>query len=284
MMKQLAGKVVLITDLEPEIGAEVADRCVHAGASVLVTGFRAAKILSERFQDQERIAFTGVDEVTTNGISELISQVLTEHGGLDVIFTNNDVHPDLDAVEMSLKQATAFSFTLHELHPLLRDGAAVVVCASFSPEHRQKSKLTADATTAFLQYSAQYWALVLEARRIRVNVVSLYKPSRTFDSEPFDLSVDRQQSKLRTRPNTVNEVASAVVDLIDADCSVSGAEINIVSGQTQINELPTSAESMILGNAAQVVDNVMFLASDVSRPLTGIELFPEGEIRKLRTS
>ena len=88
-------------------------------------------------------------------------------------------------------------------------------------------------------------------------------------------------STVRKRPISVNEVASAVVELAAEDCSVNGAEVTVVDGKPQVSQLSLSANSNILGSPELVVDNIVFLASDVSRPLTGMGLFPEGEIRKL---
>jgi NAD(P)-dependent dehydrogenase (short-subunit alcohol dehydrogenase family) len=281
--QNLAGRVALITDIDPEIGVEVADRLLRAGASILVTGFRAAEVISKRFGEGQDITFTGVDEVTTDKITELYLRIRQDYGDLDMIITNNDVNPELDADAMFQRHATGICFTLHKLHPLLRDGGAIVVCASFPPEQRQKSRLIVDAATAFVESLAQNWALVLETRRIRVNVVSLYNvnPDRMLVSEELDLSSHRSTSTVRKRPISVNEVASAVVELAAEGCSVNGAEVTVVDGKPQVSQLAFSANSNILGSPELVVDNIVFLASDVSRPLTGMELFPEGEIRKL---
>jgi NAD(P)-dependent dehydrogenase (short-subunit alcohol dehydrogenase family) len=279
----LAGKVVLITDIDPEIGAEVADRLLQAGASILVTGIRAAEVISKRFGERQDITFTGVDELTTDKITELYSRIQQDYGDLDIIITNNDVNPELDVDAMFQRHATGLCFTLHKLHPLLRDGSAIVVCVSFPPEQRQKSSLIVDAATAFMESLAQNWALALETRRIRVNAVNLYKvnPDRILVSEESDLSSHHSPSTVRRRPNSVNEVASAVVELAAEDCSVNGAEVTVVDGKAQVSPLSLSTNSNILGSPELVVDNIVFLASDVSRPLTGVELFPEGEIRKL---
>jgi NAD(P)-dependent dehydrogenase (short-subunit alcohol dehydrogenase family) len=283
LMKDSNGKIVLITDIDPEIGAEVADRLLRVGATILVTGFQAAEIISKRFEGRPGITDAGVSELTTDTITELFSRIEQDHGGLDVIFTNNHVNPELDAESILDKHAFGMVFTLHKLHPLLHANGAVVVCASFPLEQREKARLIILGATATMRSFAQTWALALEARRIRVNVVSLYmlESDHALNSENFELSASPEPSRSRTRLNTVKEVASTVLDLAVEDSSISGADVVIVNGNAQISQLPPYVESSQLGSPAQIVENVVFLASDLSRPLTGMELFPEGEIRKL---
>ena len=274
---------MLITNFDSEISAEVADRLLRAGASIVVTGFRAEEILSERFKGRQGITYTDIDEVTRENITELSSRIQQDHGGLDVVFANNIVNAKLDADSIFQKQATAFSFALLKLHSLLRDGGAVVVCASFSPELRQKSELLMDTATAYMKSYVQYLALTLHARRIRANVVSLYKlnPDLALESEKLNWSLGRVPSTVLALPNSVHQIASVAVDLAVGDSSVNGAEVSVVDGERKLIQLSPTSESNVLGSPARVVDNVIFLASEVSRPLTGMELFPEGEIRKL---
>jgi NAD(P)-dependent dehydrogenase (short-subunit alcohol dehydrogenase family) len=282
-MNHLNGKIVLITDIDPEIGAEVADRLLRAGATILVTGFRAAEIISRRFEGRRGITDTGVRELTTDTITELFSRIEQDHGGLDVIFTNNHVNPERDADSILDKHVIGMVFTLHKLHPLLHASGAVVVCASFPLEQREKARLIILGAAATMRSFAQTWALALETRRIRVNVVSLYTldSDHALDSENFERSASPEPSRSLTRPNTVKEAASTVLDLAVEDNSISGADVVVVNGNAQISQLPPYVESGQLGSPAQIVDNIVFLASDLSRSLTGIELFPEREIRKL---
>jgi NAD(P)-dependent dehydrogenase (short-subunit alcohol dehydrogenase family) len=282
-MEHFAGKVVLITDLDPEIGAEVAERVLRAGASILVTGIRAAEIISNRFEGREGIAHTGIARSTTDKITELCAQIEQDHGGLDVIFANNHVDPGIDAASILETHAAGMLVTLQKLQHLVRDGGTIVVCASFPPELREKSELVIEGAAALLRYFAQSRSLVLETRRIRVNVVNLYRldSDQDFTGEDFNVFSSRQTFKGSTRSNTVEEVASAVLDLACEGSSANGTEVVIVDGSAKEMPLSYSAESGLLGSPTQIVDNVVFLASDVSRPLTGMQLFPEGEIRKL---
>jgi NAD(P)-dependent dehydrogenase (short-subunit alcohol dehydrogenase family) len=283
IIEHFAGKVVLITDLDAEIGAEVAERVLRAGASILVTGIRATEIISNRFEGRQGITDTGIARSTTDKITELCAQIEQDHGGLDVIFANNHVDPGIDADSILDIHAAGMLVTLQKLQHLVRNGGTIVVCASFPPELREKSKFVILGTAVLLRSFAQSWSLVLETRRIRVNVVSLYRldSDHDFTGEDFNVSSSRQPFKGRTRSNTVEEVASAIVGLASEDCSANGTEVVIVDGSAKEMPLSYSAESGLLGSPAQIVDNVVFLASDVSRPLTGMQLFPEGEIRKL---
>jgi NAD(P)-dependent dehydrogenase (short-subunit alcohol dehydrogenase family) len=282
-MEHFAEKVVLITDLDPEIGAEVAERALRVGASILVTGTRATEIVANRFEGRQGITDTGVARSTTDKITELCAQIEQDHGGLDVIFVNNHVDPESDADWILDTHVPGVLLAVQKLQHLLRNDGTIVICASFPPEAREKSKIVILGAAAILRSFAKSWSLELETRRIRVNVVSLYRLDSDYDftGEGFNVSSRRQPLKRRTRSNTVEEVASAMVGLASEDCSVNGTEIVIVDGSVKEMPLPYSAESDLPGNPTQIADNVVFLASDVSRPFTGMQLFPEGEIRKL---
>lgn len=283
LMEHFAEKVVLITDLDPEIGAEVAERALRVGASILVTGTRATEIVANRFEGRQGITDTGVARSTTDKITELCAQIEQDHGGLDVIFVNNHVDPKSDADWILDTHVPGVLLAVQKLQHLLRNDGTIVICASFPPEAREKSKIVILGAAAILRSFAKSWSLELETRRIRVNVVSLYRLDSDYDftGEGFNVSSRRQPLKRRTRSNTVEEVASAMVGLASEDCSVNGTEIVIVDGSVKEMPLPYSAESDLPGNPTQIADNVVFLASDVSRPFTGMQLFPEGEIRKL---
>ena len=283
-IQHFAGKVVLITDIDPEAGAEAAERFLRAGATVLATGFRATEIVADRFEGRRAITDTGVARSTTETTTQLRAQIEQYHGGLDVIFANNHLDPEIDADSILETHAPAMIATLQSLQHLVRNGGTMVICASFPPELREKSKIVTLGAAALLRSFAQSWSLVLETRRIRVNVVSLYRldSDHDFTGEDFHVSSSRPLFKGRTRSNTVEEVASAVVGLASEDCSVNGKEVVIVDGSVKEMPLLYSAESELPGSPAQIADNVVFLASDVSRPLTGMQLFPDGEIRKLQ--
>jgi NAD(P)-dependent dehydrogenase (short-subunit alcohol dehydrogenase family) len=277
------GKLVLITDIDPEIGAEAANRLLQAGAFILVTGSRASEIISKRFSGQARIADTGVRELTTDSINILLSKIEQEHGGLDVIFINNYASPESDASGILDTHAVGMVLTLHKLNLLLRDGGAIVVCASFPHQSAERDRILVLGAVAVMRSFAQTWAQTLEARRIRVNAVSLYNlnPDNDFGSEDFDLSMGTLPSWNHTRRNTISEVASVVAEIAAGEAPVTGAEIAIVNGAPVVNQLASYLEADELGNPAEIVDNVVFLTSDLSRPLTNIELFPKGEVRAL---
>jgi NAD(P)-dependent dehydrogenase (short-subunit alcohol dehydrogenase family) len=194
---------------------------------------------------------------------------------------NNYVDGESDQKLILARSISMFTL-LQKLHPLLRDGGTVVVCASFPPALREKSRLMVGSAAAIIRSFAQSCAIALEARRIRVNVVNLYKldGDDALDDEGFTLSLERAAVK-PSRPNTINEVVSSVVDLATDDKSASGFEVLFVNGDAQERRLTAPEESNELGTTTQIAENVIFLASDLSRPMTGMQLFPDGELRKL---
>jgi NAD(P)-dependent dehydrogenase (short-subunit alcohol dehydrogenase family) len=280
-VKDFTGKVVLITDFDPELGPDAAERFLQAGASILVAGSQAKLVVANRFDDREGIIDTGVTELTAEKISELVSVVEQSYGQVDVIFMNNYVDGEFDQKLIFARSISMFTL-LHKLHPLLRDGGTVVVCASFPLALRRKSRLVVGSAAAIIRSFAQSWARALEARRIRVNVVNLYKldADDALDNEGFTLSLGRPAVK-PSKPNTITEVVSMIVGLATDDKSASGFEVLLVNGDAQERRLTIPEESNELGTAAQIAENVIFLASDFSRPMTGMQLFPDGELRKL---
>jgi hypothetical protein len=116
-----------------------------------------------------------------------------------------------------------------KLQHLVRNGGTIVVCASFPPELRKKSKFVILGAAVLLRSFAQSWSLVSETRRIRVNVVSLYTmdSDHDFTGEGFNVSSSCQTQGLpshqtarddcereMTRPYALRLPAAGVVERI----------------------------------------------------------------------
>jgi len=128
-------------------------------------------------------------------------------------------------------------FTVQKALPLLRDGASIILNASIVASKGLSSNSVYSATKAAVRSFARTWTTDLKNRRIRVNAVS---------PGPIDT------------PGLSELLAS----------SETGEERK----KTIFNTVPLGR----LGVPDEIAKAVVFLASDDSSYITGIELFVDG--------
>ena len=120
----------------------------------------------------------------------------------------------------------------------------------------------------------------LKDRRIRVNVVSPNSGRTTGLNHSIDKRrADGQRSKVKSngaslvRPSTFAEVAKAVMFLVDEESEVSGSELLMDGDEAHLSKLLEGIAPGKPGTPDEIAQNILHLASDDSRHLTGMELF-----------
>lgn len=126
--------------------------------------------------------------------------------------------------------------------PLLSDGASIILNASVVGSKGLPSNSVYSATKAAVRSFARTWTTDLKARRIRVNAVS---------------------------PGTTD--TPGLNDLLAS----SGA------GQERIKTISSAVPLGRFGRPDEVASAVVFLASDESSYVTGIELFVDGGLAQV---
>jgi NAD(P)-dependent dehydrogenase (short-subunit alcohol dehydrogenase family) len=242
---KLDGKIALVTGGNSGIGLATAKRFVGEGAYVFVTGRRDAELSAAVTEIGGNVTGIKGDVSSLDDLDNLFAQIRREKGKLDVVFANAGAakYAPLGEITEELYDSIfdinvkGLLFTVQKALPLLPDGASIVLNASIVGSKGFASNSVYSATKAAVRSFARTWTTDLKSRRIRVNAVS---PGST------------------DTPGLNDLLAS----------SPTGAERrkSIASG------VPLGR----LGAPDEVAKAVVFLASDDSSYITGIELFVDG--------
>lgn len=244
-MGKLEGKTALITGGTSGIGLATAKVFVHEGATVFITG-RRERELEEAVKEIGR-SVTGVqgDVAKVDDLDRLFARIQREQGGLDIVFANAGVaqYASLGTITEAHYEAIfdtnvkGLLFTVQKALPLLRDGGSIILNASIVASKGLPANSVYSASKAAVRSFARTWTMDLKARRIRVNAIS-----------PGPIAT----------PGLHDLVAS------------SGA------GAERLEQLSGSVPLGRLGTPEEIARAVVFLASDDSSYITGIELFVDG--------
>lgn len=249
-MELLGGKVVLITGGAGAIGLATALRAATEGASVAIADVRPERIAAA----VERLRAAGattsgheVDVTSEASVDQLVSDVLAEHGRIDVLFTSAGVLVSGSATETSVAdwQRTigvnltgSFLCARAVLPSMVAAGGGAIVLMSST------SGLVAEPATA--AYCASKGGVLMLGRQ---------------------LAVDYTRRGVR-----VNVICPGWIDTPFNDPAIAA------SGGAEA--LEPFIDAMVplgrQGRPEEVADVVVFLASDQSRLMTGSVVVADG--------
>lgn len=178
--KKLAGKIAVITGGNSGIGLATARRFVEEGAHVVITG-RRVKELKEAADLIGRNVTTVAGDVTRlEDLDRLYAAVKEKHGHIDVLFVNagwGEVAPLSVATEAHFDKtfdlnAKGQFFTVQKALPLFKDGGSIVLTSSVANVMGLAVFGVYAASKAAVRSFARGWAMELKDRKIRVNAVS----------------------------------------------------------------------------------------------------------------
>ena len=242
-MGRLAGKVALVTGGTSGIGLASAELFSQEGARVFITGRRE----SELRRAEARIGpVTGVRADVSNlgDLDALFERIAADAGHLDVVFANaggGGFMPLGQITEQHFNETFDTNvkgtlFTVQKALPLLRDGAAIVLSSSTTGTTGNENFSVYGASKAAVRSFARSWILELRSRRIRVNVLS---PGAT-----------------RT-PGLLGLVPPA-------------------EGNGFVDSLASAIPLGRVADPREIAEAALFLASDASSFVNGVELFADG--------
>ena len=251
MSQKLAGKIALITGGNSGIGLATAKRFVAEGAHVFISGRRQSQ-LDAAVQEIGGSA-TGVqgDVSKLEDLDRLFAAIRDQQGRLDILFANaglGEFVPLEQITEAHFDKTFSVNvkgtlFTVQKALPLMPDGSAIVINGSMTSIKGIPAFGVYAATKAALRSFARTWSVDLKDRKIRVNVVS---------------------------PGTV------ITPGYKTELGLSDDQIEQLKAQT--------AATTPLGRAGtpdEIAKAVVFLASDDSSYVTGIELFVDGGMAQI---
>jgi NAD(P)-dependent dehydrogenase (short-subunit alcohol dehydrogenase family) len=244
-MGKLSGKIALITGGNSGIGLATAKLFVSEGAYVFITGRSQPKLDSALKEIGSNVTAVQGDIANLKDLDRLFEQIKKEKRRLDVVFANAGIfqYAALEAIDEEFfdsifnSNVKGLLFTVQKALPLLPDGASIVLNGSIVGSKGIPSNSVYSATKAAVRSFARTWTAELKARRIRVNVVS---------PGPID--------------------TPALQDLF------SSSDV----GKQRMANISNIVPMGRLGTANEIANAVVFLASDDSSYITGIELFVDG--------
>ncbi|MEI9539689.1 SDR family oxidoreductase [Enterobacter cancerogenus] len=180
MSKPLSNKIALVTGGSSGVGLASAQELAAQGAKVYITGRRQQEL-------DAAIALIGTsakgiraDVSRLDDLDRVYSQIAEESGRLDILFANaggGDMLP-LGAISEEHfdrifgTNVRGVLFTVQKALPLLGAGSSIILTGSTVSVKGTANFSVYSASKAAVRNFARSWALDLQGRGIRVNVVS----------------------------------------------------------------------------------------------------------------
>jgi NAD(P)-dependent dehydrogenase (short-subunit alcohol dehydrogenase family) len=244
-MGKLDGKVALITGGNSGIGLATAQLFVKEGAYVYVTGRTQAKLDAAVQKIGANVTGVPGDVAKLDDLDRLFSQIKKEKGRLDIVFANAGIakYAALGEIDELFYDSIfdgnvkGMLFTVQKALPLLPDGASIILNASIVGSKGLPANSVYSATKAAVRSFARTFTTDLKARKIRVNSIS-----------PGPIDTEGLRELFGSSP----------------------------VGQERLRNINTIIPLGRLGQPDEIAKAVLFLASDDSTFITGIELFVDG--------
>jgi NAD(P)-dependent dehydrogenase (short-subunit alcohol dehydrogenase family) len=179
-MARLEGKVAVVTGGNSGIGLATAKRFQEEGAKVAISG-RSRKTLDEAARAiGNGVLAVQADVAKFADIDKLYAQVSQKLGKIDVLFVNAGVAkfaPLAETSESTYDEQFDINikgayFTIQKALPLLNDGASIILNTSVADSTGTAGASAYSATKAALRSLARTAAAELAGRGIRVNTVA----------------------------------------------------------------------------------------------------------------
>ena len=244
-MGKLEGKIALVTGGNSGIGLATAKQFVNEGAYVFITGRREAELAAAVKEIGKNVTGVQGDVANLDDLDHLFARIKREKSNLDVLFANAGIakYGRLGEITEELFDSIfdinvkGVLFTVQKALPLMPDGSSIILNASIVGSKGLSSNSVYSATKAAIRSFARTWTTDLKDRGIRVNAIS---------------------------PGTID--TPGLNDLL----------ASAATGQERVKMISNSIPLARFGIPEEIAKAVVFLASDDSSYVTGIELFVDG--------
>jgi NAD(P)-dependent dehydrogenase (short-subunit alcohol dehydrogenase family) len=245
-MSKLTGKIAVVTGGSSGIGLATAEQFVAEGAYVYITGRRQKELDAAVAQIGRNVTGVQGDVANLEDIDRLYAQIAQEKGRIDILFANagiasqNALMGQITELQFDLTFGTnvrGLLFSVQKALTLIPNGASIIMNGSAASIKGLPTQTVYSATKAAVRSFARTWTSELRERKIRVNTVS---PGYT-DTPIFEtMGWPKEQ---------VDTIVTNILPFI-----------------------PVGR----FGRPEEIAKTVLFLASDDSSYITGIELFVDG--------
>ncbi len=247
----LKGRVALVTGGSTGLGFGAAKRLLEEGAIVYITGRRQAQLDEAAAKLGGPITALRADVTSKSDMQSVADAIKVAHGQLDILFANaggGHATPLADLTEAQIDSELSINvkgviLTMQTMLGILRNGASVVLNASITADMGLPGFAVYASTKAAVRSLARSWTTDLKTRDIRVNSIS--------------------PGVVPTEGYGVEQKMSA------ADVA---AYVERVS-----KEIPAGR----VGTAQDIGDALVFLASDASSYIRGIDLVVDGGMTRV---
>jgi NAD(P)-dependent dehydrogenase (short-subunit alcohol dehydrogenase family) len=249
MAQRLAGKIALVTGGSSGIGLATAKRFASEGAYVFITGRRQSELDAAAKELGGNGTALQADMANLADLDRLFDSIQQQKGRVDVLFANaggGGLAPLGQITEEHFDRTfntnvRGLLFTVQKALPLMPPGSSIILNASTASIKGAPAFSVYSATKAAVRSFARSWTLDLKERNIRVNAVS----PGVVPTPGYDQMGTKEQVR-------------GFIDVM-------------------VTTIPLGRA----GTPDEVAKAVVFLASDDSSFVNGIELFVDGGMAQI---
>ena len=245
---RLDGKVAVITGGAQGVGLGIAQEFVDYGATVIIADINEETLKRAGAALGPKVTTAAVDVTDLDQMQAMYNDIIAAHGRLDAVVANVGAGDSNGVQSITEKQfdfvfgvnVKGVLFTVQPAISLMKDGGTVVIIGSTASIQPPTGMSLYGGAKAALRNMVRAWIQEVKGTGIRINVLS-----------PGAVDTPSLRSAL-------------------ADASGAGQVDALVTKMGEGNPLGRLAQPRELGTAA------VFLSSEASSFITGVELFADG--------
>ncbi|MFC5046847.1 SDR family NAD(P)-dependent oxidoreductase [Aquimarina hainanensis] len=249
-MRDLKGKVAIVTGGNSGIGYASAKQLKEHGATVVITGRSTTKV--EKAASELGVIGLVADVKSLSAIDTLVTEISERFGGVDILFVNAGVFSPAplggitealydEIMDINFKGAL---FTVEKFLPILHEGASIINLSSINAYTGMPNTAVYAASKAAMNSYTRTAATELAPRKIRVNSINpgpVHTPIFEKTGMPAEqlegLASSLQERIPLKRFGQAEDIANLVTFLASDEASfITGGEYTI-DGGLNINPL-----------------------------------------------